>query len=226
MGRTGAGWAGRRTRWGAQDQTSLGGGRAVVRVPCSSELWEEVLWDQLGPGARVLVGQTAGCLEPPLLTQPLQAAPPSSRSRTKDRKVPLGSPAWRGSLCSGGPEVPAALRKKRRAPTSRRGSPRSRRGSLVFVPTGNRPPGRPRGWPQPETQPPCSSAEHVFRPISRIIFSWGQRTCWGRKDEVTCFAWSFSAPSSPFLDGILITVPPFWTNPHTHTQSHRDPLGI
>ena len=95
----------------------------------------------------------------------------------------------------------------------------------MFVPTGNRPPGRPHGWPQPGAQPLCSSAEHAFGRISRIIFSWGQRTCWGRKDEVTHFAWSFSAPSSPFLDGVPITVPPFWTNPHTHTQSLRTPLG-
>lgn len=37
------------------------------------------------------------------------------------------------------------------------------------------------------------------------------------------FTWCFSASSSPLLDGIPITVPPFWTNPHT--LGCRTPLG-
>ena len=115
---------GRRTQWGAQDQSSLGGGRAVVRVPVPLKA---VGGSSLGPagaqGSGAGGGRRPAAWSRPLLTQPLQAAPPSSRALAKDRKVPLGSPAWRGSLCSGGPEVPVALRKKRRAQRGGEGVP-------------------------------------------------------------------------------------------------------
>lgn len=141
-----------------------------------------------------------------------------SRTRSKDRKVLLGSSSRRGSLFPGGPEVSAAFRGSAGPQRGAEGS-----GSLVSVQTGNRAPGRPRGWPQAAARnAPSVFSGTRFSGISRII-SWGQRTCSCREDEVVLFTWCLSASSSPLLDGIPITVPPFWTNPHT--LGCRTPLG-
>ena len=171
----------------------------MVGVPVLPQnCWRKSSGTSWGPGRGDGGGRRLAAWSRPLLTQPLSRwVPPHG-----------GAPSVRGS-----PEVPAAFwgsSGPQRAGPCKRGT--ALQGGHVAG----------RG-PQPETPPPCSSAEHGFPRISRIISSWGQRTCWCREDEVTPFTWSFSASSSPSLDGIPITVPLFWTNPHT--QGRRTPLG-
>lgn len=156
--------AGRRTGWGAQDRTSLGGGRAVVRVlVLPRSCGRKSSGTSWGPGRGDGGGRLpAPAWSRPLLTQPLQAAPPSSLAHALRTERSCWVPPHGGAPCFlGAPRSPLPFGEAQGPSEGQRGREASclyKRGTALQG-------GHVAGHrPQPETPPPCS-AEHAF-PVS------------------------------------------------------------
>lgn len=196
--------------WGAQDQELVWVAGVAVgpEFLVFSRAVRKSLGPKLGAGAvrqgRLLKARAWSC--PPNPASAGRASSSLARAlRTERSRLLTGGP-----LLPGGPEVSEGLRGSA-GPQRSGGGPGK---PLCLYKRGTAPPGRPRGWPhtQPET-PSVFSGTRFF--LVSLGCSLGARTvCVGR------MRWSsslgvFLLPPPPLLDGIPITVPPFWTNPHT-----------